>query len=68
MEDAVRQIEERFKTKIEFANPAIKDCRVTATFSEDDMEEEILEVICAVSKADYKTVGDKIIISGKGCN
>lgn len=68
MEEAAKRIEQRFNLIIEFANPAIKECRVTATFSEDDMAEEVLAVICAVSKAEYSFNHNKIIIDGKGCN
>jgi transmembrane sensor len=68
MQEAAKRIEQRFNTTIEFANPAIKNCMVTATFSEDDLEEEILTVICGVSKSNYTILNNKITIDGKGCN
>ncbi|MGC4037058.1 MAG: FecR domain-containing protein [Chitinophagaceae bacterium] len=68
MEDVARQMEKRFNIKIDFANKTIKNCRVTATFTEDDLPDEILSVICAVSRSDYKVVNDVFIIDGKGCN
>ncbi|HEY4154137.1 MAG TPA: FecR domain-containing protein [Puia sp.] len=68
MLDAAKEIERRFGTKVEFANPLIKNCRVTATFSEDDMLDEILAVICGVTRSQYIIQNNKIIINGKGCN
>lgn len=68
MEEVSKRLEERFAIAIEFDNPAIRHCRVSATFSEDDLPEEILAVVCAVSKSDYTITNKKIIIHGKGCN
>lgn len=68
MEEVATRLEKRFAVAIEFSNPAIKNCRVSATFSEDDLPEEILAVVCAVSKSDYTISNKKIIINGKGCN
>lgn len=67
MLDAAKKIEERFNVQVEFANPLIKNCRVTATFSEDDMLEEMLTVVCGVTKSEYTIQNNKIIIDGKGC-
>jgi ferric-dicitrate binding protein FerR (iron transport regulator) len=67
MEEAAKKIEERFGMTVEFANPAVKNCLVTATFSEDDLPEEILLVICGVSKSTFTIQNQKIIIDGKGC-
>ncbi len=68
MLEAAKKIEQRFNTVVEFGNPAVKNCRVTATFSEDDMLDEILTVICGVSKSNYIIQTNKILINGKGCN
>src|SRR6185312_10166531 len=67
MLDAAKKIEERFNVQVEFANPLIKNCRVTATFSEDDMLDEMLTVVCGVTKSEYTIQNNKIIIDGKGC-
>jgi ferric-dicitrate binding protein FerR (iron transport regulator) len=67
MAEAADSIRQRFGMTVEFANPAIKNCRVTATFSEDDMLDEILAVICGVTRSDYMIQNNKIIINGKGC-
>ncbi len=68
LEEAAQRIEKRFGKPVEFENASAKNCRVTATFSEGDLLEEILTVICAVSKTDYIIETNKIIINGKGCN
>jgi transmembrane sensor len=68
MEEAARKIEQRFAIPVEFVHQSAKNCRVTATFSEDDLVEELLTVICAVSKTEYTITNNKIIIDGKGCN
>ena len=68
MLDAAKKIEERFDVEIAFANPLIKNCRVTATFSADDMLDEMLTVICGVTKSQYTIQNNKIIINGKGCS
>ena len=65
--EAALKLEKRFGMEVEFANPAIRNCRFTATFSEDDLAEEIMTVICAVTKTDFSTDNTKIIINGKGC-
>lgn len=68
MAEAVKKIESKFNVTIEFVNPAIKNCRVSATFSEEDVLDEMLTVLCAVSKAGYTFQNNKILIDGKGCN
>ncbi|HVY75371.1 MAG TPA: FecR domain-containing protein [Puia sp.] len=68
MKEAARRIEQRFGYTVEFANPEIENCRVTATFSTDDMMDEILAVICTVTRSQYNIQNQKIIIDGKGCN
>lgn len=68
MSEAAKRIEQRFGTTVEFINPAIRNCRVTATFSEDDMLEEILTVICGVTRSDFSIQNNKISINGKGCS
>lgn len=67
MLEAAQQMEKRFNIQIDFANPAIKNCRVTATLSEDDLPDEVLAVLCAVSRSDFKVTDGRFIIDGKGC-
>jgi transmembrane sensor len=68
MGEAARRIGDRFKMAVEFLNPAIRDCRVTATFYEVDRLNEIMTVICGVSRSSFTIQNKTIIIDGKGCN
>ncbi|MFT3935846.1 MAG: FecR domain-containing protein [Chitinophagaceae bacterium] len=68
MEEMANRLEERFGLQVQFSNPTVKKCHVTATFSEDDLPEEILAVVCAVTKSDYTINNKTITINGKGCN
>lgn len=65
MEEAARHITERFNVQIEFTENTLKERRVTATFSNNDSIDEILAVICAVSKSTYAISDNKIIIDAK---
>jgi transmembrane sensor len=68
MEEAAREIGQRFNVTVAFMNPVLKDCRVTATFYQEDDLDEIMTVICGVSQSNFVIKGDKIVIDGKGCN
>lgn len=68
MEEAARLIGQRFNVVVSFANPVVKDCRVTATFYMEDDLDEIMTVICGVSQSSFVINGDKIVVDGKGCN
>jgi ferric-dicitrate binding protein FerR (iron transport regulator) len=68
MEDAVKRIATRFHLGLTFVNPVLKDCRVTATFYDDDGLNEIMTVICGVSQSEFTIQNNTIIIDGKGCN
>lgn len=68
LEEAARRIGEWFDVSVSFGNPALKDCRVTASFYREDSLEEIMTVICQVNQSNF-TIHDKsILIDGKGCN
>ncbi|MBX2923569.1 MAG: FecR domain-containing protein [Chitinophagaceae bacterium] len=60
-------IEERYGMKMTFVNERLADCRVTATFSEDDTVQEMMEVVCGVTRATYTITNNMITIDGKGC-
>jgi len=68
MQEAARQIGQRFNVVVTFANPVVKGCRVTATFYQEDELDEIMTVICGVSQSGFVINGNKIVIDGKGCN
>ncbi|MBN9380198.1 MAG: FecR domain-containing protein [Chitinophagaceae bacterium] len=63
-----RQIEQRFGRTVRFANPALENCRVTASFYEDDGLEEIMTVVCGISQSTWLAKENVIVIDGKGCN
>ncbi len=68
MEEAARRVGEWLGVTVHFVNPALKDCRVTASFYREDQLEEILTVLCAVNEMSY-TIHDKdVSIDGRGCN
>lgn len=68
MEEATRRIGQRFKMNFVFANPALKTCRVTATFYMEDDLDQIMEVICGVNESTYAIKDGTVTIDGKGCN
>jgi transmembrane sensor len=68
MEEAARRVGEWLGVTVRFVNPALKECRVTASFYREDQLEEILTVLCAVNEMSY-TIHDKdVTIDGRGCN
>lgn len=68
MEEAARRVGSWFGVKISFLRPALKDCRVTASFYREDELDEIMTVLCGVNQMSY-TIHDKdILVDGRGCN
>ena len=67
MEEATRELSQYFNVKIRFATEASKGCRFTATFLKGESLEEILQVITSFNHAEYKRIGEEILIFGKGC-
>jgi len=68
MEEAARQIGERFKVGFDFVNPALKECRITATFYMEDDLDQIMTVICGVNQSKFVLERGMVKIDGKGCN
>jgi transmembrane sensor len=68
MEEAARRIGDWFGVTVGFVNPAVKQCRVTATFYKEDELEEILTVICTVNQSTFTIQDKKVLIDGRGCN
>lgn len=68
LQEAVRQLSERFNTPIRLGNEALKSCRFTATFVRGENLDQILNVICEFNGATYKNDGTGTIeINGEGC-
>jgi len=49
-------------------NENIKNCRITASFLNDEDLDHILKVVCSVIEVNYSyTDSGSIILEGKGC-
>jgi hypothetical protein len=68
MEEAARRVGVWFGVTVHFVNPALKDCRITASFYREDQLEEIMTVICAVNQMSYTIHEKDVSIDGRGCN
>ncbi|MBX3254482.1 MAG: FecR domain-containing protein [Chitinophagaceae bacterium] len=68
LKEVALSIEEWYGMKMRFVNERLADCRVTATFSEDDTVQEMMEVLCGVTRATYTITNNLITIDGKGCD
>lgn len=62
----IAAMETKFNTKIEFANEAIKHCRITVKFNHAGLN-EILDIISETLDVWTSEEKGKIIIGGKGC-
>jgi len=65
--EAAELLEERFKVKIAFSDPLIKDNRFTTTFRQDQKLEQVLKSICEFNSAEFQYDRDKatVMISSK---
>jgi transmembrane sensor len=68
MEEAIAQISVKYKVAITLANENIKNCRITASFLNEENLDHVLKVICSVIETNYHyTENGSIVIDGKGC-
>jgi transmembrane sensor len=65
--EAAELLEERFKVKIAFSDPLIKDNRFTTTFRQDQKLEQVLKSICEFNSAVFQYDRDNatVMISSK---
>jgi transmembrane sensor len=68
MAEAAKRIGELYGVTVRFANPAVGNCRVTASFYREDGLEEILTVLCGVNQSTYSIQDNHVLIDGRGCN
>lgn len=68
MTEAVVFVSRRWDQEIVFENPEIGDCPLYASFNADDSMEEVLTILCGVSRSEYKTENGVIKIFGEGCD
>ena len=68
LEDAAILIDSRYHVNISFSKEALKQCRNSATFLNNENLEQVLSVVTDVVDADYTIQpNDQVIISGEGC-
>ncbi|PXY45964.1 FecR family protein [Flavobacterium hydrophilum] len=68
MEEAIALISQKYKVQISLANEKIKNCRITASFLNDEDLDHVLKVISSVIETEYRyNKAGTIILEGKGC-
>lgn len=67
LEEAVRQLEQKFAVEITIENEELKSCRVSAWFVRNENALEILEPMAAVREATVEAQGNQIAIKGGRC-
>ena len=67
LDQVATYLEKTYKVKIQFQNPAIKGCRLSAQFDQQPIE-DILEVIASTFDITYSMQEQTISIDGKGCH
>lgn len=66
-EDIAKQIGEQYQVPIRFANPALRQCRIRATFEGTEPLDKVLYILCTVGNASFVVEENEVIIDGKGC-
>lgn len=64
--EVVEKLNQTFGKKISFSNQKIKDCKLTASFQDEELE-NIINVIAETFGLKVDTQKDLIILSGEGC-
>jgi len=68
MKDAVALISQKYKVQILLSNEKIRNCRITASFLNEEDLEHVLKVVCSVIETEYHyDQNGVIILEGKGC-
>lgn len=68
MQEAALLISHKYKVEIVLANDKIKNCRITASFLNDEDLDHVLKVVSSVIETEYRyNKSGAIIIDGKGC-
>ncbi|WP_163410728.1 FecR family protein [Flavobacterium ajazii] len=68
MEEAIALISQKYKVQISLTNEKIKNCRITASFLNDEDLDHVLKVISSVIETEYRyNKAGTIILDGKGC-
>ena len=67
MTEVARRLELAFQVRIEFLNPNIKNCRLKIDLNNQRLP-EILEMLEILLNTSYEMNGNKITLTGEGCN
>ncbi len=60
------ELERRYGIAIQFDEPSLRNCRITATFTSESLYEQ-LDILCKTGAATYEIVDGQIVVSGRGC-
>jgi|GEM_PF-1733210 len=63
---AVRSLEEKYAVSIQFENPNMEKCLMTATFDELQLS-EVLEIISVMLDITYEVEDNTVVLKGNGC-
>lgn len=62
-------LSKRYQVDIQFKNPALENCPITASFNGTESLKDILEILCTARGTTYKFENQqKVTIDGNGCN
>lgn len=68
MAEAVSLISQKYKVQILISNEKIKNCRITASFLNEEDLDHVLKVISSVIETEYRyNKAGTVILEGKGC-
>jgi ferric-dicitrate binding protein FerR (iron transport regulator) len=67
MSDVIQRIEEKFEARISVSDPKVRNCLITADFSDQSLE-TTLSMIAQALNFTYSIEGRSVVLSGKGCD
>jgi len=68
MAEAVSLISQKYKVQILISNEKIKNCRITASFLNEEDLDHVLKVISSVIETEYRyNKAGNVVLDGKGC-
>ncbi|HEV7378667.1 MAG TPA: FecR family protein [Dyadobacter sp.] len=65
--DILKNIEESYGIDIQYDEHLLKNCLLTASFSQESLYDKV-ELICKAIEAEFAIVNAQIVITGRGCN
>ncbi|GAA4436173.1 hypothetical protein GCM10023091_13800 [Ravibacter arvi] len=61
-------IEARYGVELLFSNPEVLECRVTASFLNDENLDVVMKILSELMGATYKTHGSQVTVEGGSCS